>query len=140
MWNFVWPIILVITANCFYNISTKSMPDTINPFAALVITYSVAAIVSYFLFFINSGNYNLITGLKNINWTSIVLGFTIIGLEAGYIYAYRNGWQIVNASLTANILLAIVLVFVGVILYKESVTLKQLLGILICCLGLYLIV
>ena len=39
----------------------------------------------------------------------------------------------------ANIALACVLVFVGMLLYKETITLRQIIGMLVCAAGLYLI-
>ena len=39
--------------------------------------------------------------------------------------------------LVANIGLAVVLVFVGVLLYKETKTLNRLIGIVLCCVGIF---
>ena len=72
-----------------------------------------------------------------VNWTGAVLGLTIVGLEFGYITAYRAGWNISVGSLVANILLAVIPV--GLLLYKESITLNQCIGILLCIAGLVFI-
>ena len=68
-----------------------------------------------------------------------VLGFVIVGLEVGYIYAYKAGWQVSTAQIVQAALVAIILVFVGYGLYHESLTLKKIAGILICLGGLVLI-
>ena len=52
MWNYLWPILIVVGANTFYNISTKSTPQGIDPFASLTITYLVAAALSLLMFFV----------------------------------------------------------------------------------------
>jgi uncharacterized membrane protein len=70
----------------------------------------------------------------------LALGIAIVGLEFGYICIYRAGWKIGVASLVANISLACVLLLVGLFVYKEVITLKQLLGMGICAIGLMLIV
>jgi uncharacterized membrane protein len=70
----------------------------------------------------------------------LALGIAIVGLEFGYICIYRAGWKIGVASLVANISLACVLLLIGLIVYKEVITLKQLLGMGICAVGLMLIV
>ena len=44
-----------------------------------------------------------------------------------------------TASVTANITLAVALIFVSMIFYKESITLKQVAGIVLCGGGLVLI-
>ena len=81
----------------------------------------------------------MLVEFSKLNWTSFLLGFCIIGLEVGYIYAYRVGWKVNTASLVANITLACILVVVGFLLYKETITPKQILGIAVCLVGLVLI-
>ena len=46
MWNYIWPLLLVVGANTFYNICAKGTPDKVQPFAALTVTYLTAAVLS----------------------------------------------------------------------------------------------
>ena len=140
MWNMLWPVLVVVGANTIYNISTKSTPANVNAFASLAMTYVMAALSSVVLFFLTSDSKNLLAELAKTNWTTYALGVAIIGLEFGYICIYRAGWKIGVASLVANISLACVLLVVGYFFYKEVITLKQLLGMGVCALGLMLIV
>lgn len=140
MWNMLWPVLVVVGANTIYNISTKSTPDNVNAFASLAMTYVMAALSSVVLFFLTSDSKNLLAELAKTNWTAYALGVAIIGLEFGYICIYRAGWKIGVASLVANISLACVLLVVGYFFYKEVITLKQLLGMGVCAIGLMLIV
>ncbi len=137
--NTLWPILIVVGANCLYHISSKSTPSNINAFASLCFTYALAAFISAILFFATSSQKNLLQELSKINWSSIALGLSVVALEFGYIHVYRVGWKISVASLIANILLACVLLFLGLLLYKESVSLRQLLGVAVCVIGLVLI-
>lgn len=139
MWEMVWPILLVILSNTIYNICTKSTPGNVNAFGTLMITYITAAILTAIIFVFMVKPENVVAELSHVNWTSVVLGIAIVGLELAYIFAFRAGWKVSSASIVANIGLAIVLVFVGAILYGENITLKQLGGILICAVGLFLI-
>ena len=41
--SYVWPMALVVASNILYQICTKSVPEEIDPFASLIITYLVAA-------------------------------------------------------------------------------------------------
>ncbi|MBO5168897.1 MAG: EamA family transporter [Phascolarctobacterium sp.] len=140
MWNMLWPVLVVVGANTIYNISTKSTPANVNAFASLAMTYVMAALSSVVLFFLTSDSKNLLAELAKTNWTAYALGVAIIGLEFGYICIYRAGWKIGVASLVANISLACVLLVVGYFFYKEVITLKQLVGMGVCALGLMLIV
>ncbi|MCR5781386.1 MAG: EamA family transporter [Clostridia bacterium] len=139
MWSMLYPILIIVLSNVLYNVCTKSTPSEVNAFATLSITYLVAAAVSFAAFLISSKGKNIFSELSKTNWTTFVLGIVIVGLELGYILAYRNGWAMNTASVTANITLAVALVFVSLVFYKESITIKQIAGIVLCGGGLVLI-
>ena len=139
MWNMLWPLMLIVGSNCFYNICQKSMPGELNAFAGLTVTYLISAVISFAAFVIYVKPANVMAEMAKINWTSFVLGLAIIGLEAGYVFLYRAGWKVSNGALTCNICLAIALLFIGYLLFKESISVKQLAGVLVCAVGLFLI-
>lgn len=139
MWNLIWPILIVILSNTFYNICMKSMPGEVNPFGALMVTYLVAAIITAIIFIYMVGPSNVSVEISKINWTSVILALAIVGLEVGYVFVYRAGWTVSTASVVANIGLACVLLLVGYFLYRENVSLTQITGIIVCMFGLYLI-
>ena len=128
-WNLIWPILIVILSNTFYNICMKSMPSDVNPFGALMVTYLVATVISAIIFVYMVGPSNVSFELSKINLTSVILAIAIVGLEVGYVFVYRAGWAVNTASVVANIGLACVLIFVGYFLYKENVSLNQIAGI-----------
>ena len=139
MWNMIWPLLVVVGANTVYNISAKSMPADVNSFASLALSYAIGMILSVVMFFITSDSKNLITELTKTNWTALALGVAIVALEFGYVCLYRSGWKISVGTLVANISLACVLLVVGILLYKESVSPRQIIGILFSGVGLVLI-
>ena len=114
--NSLYPLLMVIAANTFYNISAKSMPENIDPLAGLTVTYFFAMITSIIFYYLIGSGGNAFVEFQKVNWTSYLLGFSIVFLELGYILVYRAGWAINIASLIANIGLALVLVFVGFLL------------------------
>lgn len=134
-----WPIVLAVCADIVYQISAKSTPETLNPFASLTITYLIGAAISLVIFYITSAGGNLIAELKQINWTAFALGLAIVGLEAGSIYMYKVGWNMNTGYLVKSIILALALIVVGYILYKEQVSGTKIAGIAVCLLGLFLI-
>lgn len=134
-----WPIALAVFADIFYQICAKSTPETLNPFASLTVTYLVGAVICAASYFIASSGGNLITELKEVNWTVFVLGFAIVGLEIGSIYMYKVGWNMNTGYIVKAIFLAIALIAVGYLLYKESINFTKIAGIAVCLLGLYLI-
>lgn len=139
MWNLIWPILLVVFSNTVYHICSKSTPGGAQPMASLMITYLMAAAATGILYFLTSPTKNLIQDIKTLNWTSFALGIAVVGLEFGYIQVYRAGWNISVGSLVANLGLAIGLVLVGVLLYHEYISPKQIIGILLCFAGIVFI-
>ncbi len=139
MLKYIWPIVIIVTANTVYHITSKSTPADVQPFASLTITYTVAAALSLLMFYITGSGKGFMWEMQKINWTSIVFGFAVVALEFGSISLYRAGWKISLGSLVANICLACVLVIVGVLLFKEHISARQLIGIGLCIAGIILI-
>ncbi len=139
MLAYVWPIALVVLSNVVYQICAKSVPDGLNPFLALTVTYLVGAAASLVLYFTLSKQQNPLKELSHLNWAPFVLGLVIVGLEVGFIYAYKAGWSVSTASLVQGTALAVILIFVGYFLYKEALTWNKLVGAGICLVGLFFI-
>jgi drug/metabolite transporter (DMT)-like permease len=139
MLKYVLPIVLIVVSNTVYNICQKSTPQGANPFSALLVTYLTAAVLTAFAWLFYKSDKNFIQSFSDLNWTSIVLGVAIVGLEVGYLLAYRVGWNISVGSLVANIFLALMLIPIGILFYKEGFQINQIIGAAFCIVGLVLI-
>ena len=139
MFNYIWPIALVVLSNIVYQICAKSAPEGMDPLASLTVTYLVGALASGILYFLLHRGGNLFREYRALNWAPFVLGIVIVGLEVGFIYAYRAGWQVSRASLVQSAILAVCLVFVGCLLFREHITWTKLAGVAICLVGLVFI-
>jgi uncharacterized membrane protein len=139
MFQYVFSIVLIVASNVCYNITQKLTPTKVNPFVSLLVTYLVAASVCVVAIIINKPSTGLIQSFKSLNWTSFILGFALVGLEFGYLMAYRAGWNISMGSLVANICLAVLLVIVGVFMFKEGLSINKIIGICLCISGLVFI-
>ena len=138
MFSYIWPIALLVVSNVVYQICAKSVPLSMNPFASLTITYLVGALASGALYFILGGR-NLTEEVQKANWAPIMLGVVIIGLEAGWLYAYKAGWQVSTGFIVHSSFLAVALIFVGYLLFHEALTWNKLIGVGICLVGLFFI-
>lgn len=137
--TYYMPIAIIVISNIFYNICAKSTPENLDPFASLTITYLVGALVSGILYFAFNHGGNLIAEYRNLNWSPWILGIAIVGLEAGAILMYRIGWNISVGQLVHSVLLAICLIIIGIVFYKEQMSISKISGILICIVGLFFI-
>lgn len=136
MLNFIWPVILVVLANVLYNIAAKAIPPDCSPYLALVVAYGLAAALSLGCHFIFESHTPLTSMFSKINWATYLLALSMVGLEVGYIFMYRVGWKISMASLVSNILLALALLLVGILFYREKIAARQLVGIAVCLAGI----
>ena len=136
---YIWPIALVVLSNVIYQICAKSVPSGMDPFASLTITYIMAAVMSGILFFVLNKDANIIKEYTKTNWVPFVFGIVLVGLEVGFIFAYKAGWQVSTASIVQSSFLAIALIAVGFLVYKEAITWNKIAGVLICLVGLVFI-
>lgn len=139
MFAYIWPLALVVISNIIYHVCAKSVPDNVSPFATLTVTYLIGALLSVIMFFAVEKNHNMVKEIGKMNWAPYVLGIVIVGLEVGYIYMYQAGWKVSIASIVQSSFLAIALIIVGSLLFKETLTWNKLVGIGICMVGLVFI-
>ncbi|MBQ0001837.1 MAG: EamA family transporter [Clostridiales bacterium] len=139
MFNYAWPIALVVLSNVVYQICAKSVPAEMNAFASLTVTYLVAALFSLVMFFAMGKDTNLTQEYSKLNWAPFLLGVVIVGLEIGLIFAYKVGWPVSIAVNVESAFLAVALIVVGKVVYQEPVTWNKVVGIAICMGGLALV-
>lgn len=139
MFSYIWPMVLLVLSNAVYQICAKSVPESLNPFASLTVTYLVGAAASTVLYFVLRTDGSLMKEYGKMNWAPFVLGIVIVGLEAGWIYAYKAGWQVSMGFIVQSAFLAVVLLLIGYFLYHEALTWNKLVGVAICLTGLVFI-
>lgn len=135
----MWPILVVLGADIIYQICAKSTPSQIDPFASLAVTYGIAAVASIVLYYIFNRGGSLVSEYSHLNWTSLLLGIAVVGLEVGTIYMYRVGWDVGVGYIVKSSVIAVALIFVGRFLFHETMTPSKIIGVVICAIGLYFI-
>ena len=139
MLSYIWPMALLVLSNTVYQICAKSVPGDMNPLASLTITYLIGAAASAGLYFALNRGGSLVGEDQKANWTPFVLGIVIVGLEVGWIYAYKAGWQVSVGFVVQSAFLAVTLIFAGYLLYHEALSWNKLAGVAICLAGLAVI-
>lgn len=130
---------LTIVSNVLYHVFQKSISSNVNPFISLIVTYFTAIIVSLIALPFYPSNTGVLASFKQVNWASIALGVGIIGLELGFLLAYRAGWNINLAGILSNVTVALILLPIGALVFGEKLTLINGLGIGLCLIGLVLV-
>jgi uncharacterized membrane protein len=136
---YAFAIILTIVSNVFYHIIQKATPTNVNAMLALAATYAVATVVCLMMLPFFPPSSGLAGSLKQLNWASYALGLAVIGLELGFLMAYRAGWNISQGAAVSNVAVALLLLPIGILLLKEEISTVNVVGIVFCALGLILI-
>jgi uncharacterized membrane protein len=131
-------IALTIVSNIFYHIFQKVTPQDANPALALAVSYFVAALLCLALLLLFPLKEGLRNSLGQLNWASIGLAFTLVGLELGFLLAYRAGWSINLAGLASNATVSVLLIPIGLVFFREHLTRTNAVGVALAIVGLIL--
>jgi multidrug transporter EmrE-like cation transporter len=139
MFLFYASISIAVMATMCYHIVLKLTPGNVNPAISLVVTYATAMLLSLGLLIIFPLKIGVVDAFKELNWTSYALGLALVGLEVGFLLAYRAGWKVSTAAIIVNASVTMLLIPVGVALFREQLTPVNVAGILVCVVGLVMV-
>jgi drug/metabolite transporter (DMT)-like permease len=136
---FYFSILLTIISNVLYHIFLKQLPSGIHPAIALIVAYASALLACLLYLLLFPPVEGLLLSLRKISWVNVAVGFAIVGLELGFILAYRAGWNISLAGIVSASAVAVILLPVGLLAFKERISLINLLGVAVCICGLVMV-
>lgn len=136
---FFLPIAIVVISNVIYDVSAKAIREDLNAYAGTTIIYTILAIFYFLVFIVLNPGDPIGEQAARVNWAVVTLALGSIGLESGYIFLYRAGWNISLGGMVCNVLLAMCMLAVGQLIFRETVSLIQYLGVLFCIAGLFLV-
>ena len=139
MFLFYFSITLAIASSALYHFSQKSTPANVNPAVAIMVTYAVALILTLVLSFFIPTQIGFIAELKQLNWASYLLAISIVGLEVGFLLVYRAGWNVGIAAVLVNVVASLLLVPIALLVFKQQLSLVNMIGILVCLAGLVML-
>ena len=136
---FYLPILLMIAGTTTYHLAQKSVPNEVNPIFSLVINYLTALAGTLLLIPLFPARTAGPWSVKGINWASAAVGVSIVGVELSVLLAYRTGWRLSLLSTLGNTASALLLVGLGLLLFREHLSARNLVGVTLCLAGLALI-
>lgn len=141
MFSIWWPLLLVVLSSVGYQVGLKEVAGVGDPMISLMVTYLAASAVSFVIYFFQSlGKESFLRGVLSVNVSAMGLGLAIVGIEVGTLFMYRAGWAVNVAFVVANSLIVAALMVTGFLLYKEKLSLCQLIGVGISLAGILCIV
>ena len=131
---------LAVLGNLLYHLCQKLTPSDVNPALAIAVAYVAALGVSLVMLAVAFPlKTDLGTALRRINWASVGVGAAIVGIELGFMLAYRAGGNISVVQIVVSATVTLMLIPVGLAFFKEQLSWVNGLGILLCLAGLILI-
>lgn len=139
MKNFYLPLALAVFGNLLYHLSQKSVPKAANPIYVITIAYLVGIVLCLLYSFIYPSEKSFVETLRESNWAVFAIGAGAAVIELGFLLAYRAGWNLGTASVACSTAVTIMLIPIGLFAFKEPLSLRNIVGLLFCLLGLVLV-
>jgi uncharacterized membrane protein len=139
MTTYYLPFALIVAGMLFYHLGQKFIPKGMNPFVATVVAYAagIAFCATWALAY--PRNKSLSDSIKETNWAVLVMGVAAACIELGFMLAYRVGWKISLTAVASNVTVTVLLVPIGLLLFKEQLSPKNVIGLVFCVVGLLLV-
>ncbi len=134
-----FPILLIIAGGLLYQFSQKSLAKGLNAYFVIIVAYLAGIVLCLLCQWIYPAEGSLPEAFKKSNWAVYGIGAGAVLVELGFLLAYRQGWQLSLTSILVNMVISLVLVPVGLLVYKEKLSGWNALGIAFYFAGLLLI-
>jgi uncharacterized membrane protein len=139
MSGFYFAFGLTVIGMVLYHLSQKAVPKETNPFFVIAIAYVVGVALCLVFALIIPGKRSFGETFKASNWAVFTLGAAAALIEMGFLLAYRTGWRISIAAVATNAAAAVVLIPLGLLVFKDHLSLKNVVGLIFCLVGLALL-
>jgi len=139
MSGFYFAFALTVFGMLLYHLSQKAIPAQTNPFFVIAIAYVVGIVLCLVFAFASPGKRSFVETFRASNWAVFTLGAAAALIELGFLLAYRTGWRISIAAVATNAAAAVVLIPIGLLVFKDHLSLRNVIGLVFCIVGLVLV-
>jgi drug/metabolite transporter (DMT)-like permease len=139
MFLFYFSITLAILSSALYHFSQKEISPSANPAVSLLVSYGLSFLLCLGLLYFLPPDHGFMAALRQLNWASYLLAFSLVGLEVGFLLVYRAGWNLGLAAVLVNVVASLLLVPVAIFVFKDKLSPVNILGILVCLAGLVML-
>src|SRR5512146_2308712 len=139
MTMFYFSIALTIFSSALYHFSQKKIPAGVHPIVSVIVTYIASLLICFVLLAFIRPQGGVWQAVKQLNWASYVLALSLIGLEVGFLLAYRAGWNIGLAAVLVNVVASLILIPVALLVFRDKLSWVNIAGVLVCLIGLVML-
>ncbi len=135
-----WQILLfplIITGVIVYNVCQKSIPKNANALLVIASAYFIAFAISVIALLTQGNMKKELSNFSEQKWLAIILlGLSLPMVEFGFLYIYRFGWKMGTTSVITNSCSMIGLALIGMLWYKEELSIINMVGIGLSVVGI----
>ncbi len=137
---YVWTISLAIVSQVAYHVGQKSVPRGATPFLVLAIAYAGAFLLCVVGLAVSGSMPSAAQLRASAGWPTWVLVVSVLGIEIGFLLAYRSGWPVNLAFAVASTASVVALALLGTTFFGNPLTARRALGLALACVSLWLLV
>jgi multidrug transporter EmrE-like cation transporter len=130
---------LAVACTVAYHLVLKLTPAGVNPLLSLLVTYALVTLLFGGLLLAAPGGFEWKHEVRELNWTAIALAFAIVGLDLGFLYLYRSGFAVSLGALVTQSAAAMLLLVIGIAVFREKLSAANAVGLALCLAGLWLV-
>ena len=123
----VHSIALVIASQVTYQLSVKAIPRESHPFGVLIIVYGLAMVACIVLSPLAGRPLAFADFRRLLSWPTCLLAIAVVGIEFGYLLAYRSGWKLGATFAVTSVATVAVLALLGIVWFGELIDGKRVL-------------
>jgi uncharacterized membrane protein len=135
--QFTW-LALAIVCTVGYHLVLKLTPAGVNPLLSLLVTYALVTALFGAILLVAPGGFEWKQEVRQINWTALALAAVIVGLDLGFLFLYRSGFEVSLGALVTQSAAAMLLLVIGVAVFREKLSAANAAGLVLCLVGLWL--
>jgi uncharacterized membrane protein len=130
---------LAIVCTVGYHLVLKLTPAGVNPLLSLLVTYALVTALFGAILLVAPGGFEWKHEVRQINWTALALAAVIVGLDLGFLFLYRSGFEVSLGALVTQSAAAMLLLVIGVAVFREKLSAANAAGLVLCLVGLWLV-
>jgi multidrug transporter EmrE-like cation transporter len=130
---------LAIACTVGYHLVLKLTPAGVNPLLSLLVTYAAVTLLFGLILLVAPGSFEWRQELRHLNWTAVALAIVIVGLDLGFLFLYRSGFEVSLGALVTQSAAAMLLLVIGVAVFREKLGMANAAGLVLCLAGLWLL-
>ena len=130
---------LAIVCTVGYHLVLKLTPAGVNPLLSLLVTYALVTTLFGAFLLAAPGEFAWRQEIRELNWTALALAVAIVGLDLGFLFLYRSGYAVSLGALVTQSAAALLLLGIGVAVFREKLTVANVAGLALCLVGLWLV-